>query len=148
MKPNLAALYCSSQKFRSEAHNSEMHGLRARAKSSSQHRAGAVLQISVSLQVKAVKHRGDQSWCLTATLQPQSYFCLLSESLYREQVVGFSMLAGQNLNFPYMCPFSMLILSCCKWGKTGWEWSFRIRTEFPFLLSVKTLVCMYQSRSF
>lgn len=39
-KPNLAALYCSSEKFRSEAHNSEMHGLRARAKSGSQHRAG------------------------------------------------------------------------------------------------------------
>lgn len=143
--PDLAALYCSSEKFWSAAYNNKIHGLRGELNQAPSADQSLSLSVFLASSNGWEANKREYGWCFTATVQPLSHFCLVWGTRDMWQV-SFPCWQVINLSFLWTCLFSMLALSWV--GKAGPGWGFRfIIIEFPRMLSEKTLVCMYQSWS-
>lgn len=143
--PDLAALYCSSEKFWSAAYNNKIHGLRGELNQAPSADQSLSLSVFLASSNGWEANKREYGWCFTAAVQPLSHFCLVWGTRDMWQV-SFPCWQVINLSFLWTCLFSMLALSWV--GKAGPGWGFRfIIIEFPRMLSEKTLVCMYQSWS-
>lgn len=147
-KPDLAALYCSSEKFWSAAYNNKIHGLRGELNQAPSADQSLALSLFVASSNGWEANEGEYGWCFTATVQPQSHFCLVwgTRNMWQVSSPCWQVIDLFPLDMPVFHACS--ILPCAGVGKAGPGWGFRfIIIEFPLMLSEKTLVCVYQSWS-